>query len=47
MRAHASQIGEDSMFLSMPDRVFAGAFGTECFIRRDALAGLVEFTVRT
>jgi LmbE family N-acetylglucosaminyl deacetylase len=42
MRAHASQIGEDSMFLSMPDRVFAAAFGTECFIRRDAPAGLVE-----
>lgn len=33
MRAHASQIAEDSMFLAMPDEAFAAAFGTEWFIR--------------
>lgn len=33
MRAHASQIAEESFFLSMPDEAFAFAFGTECFIR--------------
>jgi LmbE family N-acetylglucosaminyl deacetylase len=31
MRAHASQIRDDSFFLSMPDEVFAMAFGTEWF----------------
>ena len=34
MRAHASQISEQSFFLVMPDEVFAGAFGTEWFIHR-------------
>lgn len=33
MRAHASQIGEDSFFLTMPEEAFAAAFGTEWFIR--------------
>jgi LmbE family N-acetylglucosaminyl deacetylase len=33
MRAHASQIGEQSFFLSMPDEAFAGAFGVEWYIR--------------
>jgi len=33
MRAHASQIAEDSFFLSMPDPMFAAAFGQEWFIR--------------
>jgi LmbE family N-acetylglucosaminyl deacetylase len=32
MRAHASQIPSDSIFLSMPDDVFAAAFGTEWYI---------------
>jgi LmbE family N-acetylglucosaminyl deacetylase len=32
MRTHASQIGEQSFFLVMPDDVFTGAFGTEWFI---------------
>lgn len=33
MRAHASQISEESFFLAMPDESFARAFGTEWFIR--------------
>jgi LmbE family N-acetylglucosaminyl deacetylase len=33
MRAHASQIGETSFFLTMPDDAFATAFGTEWYIR--------------
>jgi LmbE family N-acetylglucosaminyl deacetylase len=36
MRAHASQISEQSFFLLMPDEVFAGAFGTEWFIHHGA-----------
>jgi LmbE family N-acetylglucosaminyl deacetylase len=32
MRAHASQISEQSFFLTLPDEVFAMAFGTEWFI---------------
>jgi LmbE family N-acetylglucosaminyl deacetylase len=32
MRAHASQIAEDSWFLSLPPAVFELAFGTEWFI---------------
>jgi len=35
MAAHASQIGEDSFFLSLPPEAFAAAFGTEWFIRTD------------
>jgi len=34
MKAHASQITEDSFFLQMPDDVFETAFGTEWFIER-------------
>ena len=34
MRAHASQIGEQSFFLSMPDEAFTMAFGQEWFIHR-------------
>ena len=36
MRAHASQIGEQSFFLSMPDDAFTMAFGHEWFIHRGA-----------
>ncbi|MEA3020765.1 MAG: hypothetical protein QOI47_2289 [Actinomycetota bacterium] len=34
MRAHASQISEQSFFLTMPDDVFVRAFGQEWFIHR-------------
>ncbi|TNC23957.1 PIG-L family deacetylase [Amycolatopsis alkalitolerans] len=33
MRAHASQISEESFFLAMPDDQFGYVFGTEWFIR--------------
>ncbi|MGD0882417.1 MAG: PIG-L family deacetylase [Acidimicrobiales bacterium] len=33
MRAHASQITEDSFFLSMPDELFAEVWGKEWYIR--------------
>jgi LmbE family N-acetylglucosaminyl deacetylase len=33
MRAHASQIGEESFFLAMPDDAFAMVWGTEWYIR--------------
>ena len=33
MRAHASQIAEDSFFLALDEPTFAHAFGTEWFIR--------------
>jgi LmbE family N-acetylglucosaminyl deacetylase len=42
MQAHASQIGADSWFLSMPAVAFARAFGVEAFIRRGAAAGTAE-----
>ena len=42
LAAHASQIDETSVFVSMPDEIFARAFGTEWFIRRDAPDGTVE-----
>jgi LmbE family N-acetylglucosaminyl deacetylase len=42
MRAHASQIGEESFFLMMPDDVFAMAFGTEWFIRDGQGPGITE-----
>jgi LmbE family N-acetylglucosaminyl deacetylase len=42
MRAHASQIAEDSFFLAMPDDAFEAAFGTEWFRRRDLEPGIVE-----
>lgn len=34
LRAHASQVSEDSFFLQLPDDVFQVAFGTEWFIDR-------------
>lgn len=42
MRAHASQISEQSFFLAMPDEAFAFAFGTEWFIRAGAGPGITE-----
>lgn len=42
MRAHASQISEQSFFLTMPDDVFAMAFGTEWFIRAGRGPGITE-----
>jgi LmbE family N-acetylglucosaminyl deacetylase len=42
MRAHASQIGEQSFFLTMPDEAFAYAFGTEWFIRDGQGPGITE-----
>lgn len=42
MRAHASQISEQSFFLAMPDEAFAFAFGTEWFIREGAGPGITE-----
>jgi LmbE family N-acetylglucosaminyl deacetylase len=42
MAAHASQIGENSWFLQMPDDVFTEAFGYEWFIRRGAPEGARE-----
>ena len=44
MAAHASQIGETSFFLQMPDEAFEGAFGWEWFIDRTREPGgdLVE-----
>lgn len=42
MRAHASQISEQSFFLAMPDDVFGAAFGTEWFIRDGQGPGITE-----
>ncbi|NKQ52899.1 GlcNAc-PI de-N-acetylase [Amycolatopsis sp. K13G38] len=42
MRAHASQIAEDSFFLATPDEFFVGAFGTEWFIRAGQGPGVTE-----
>ncbi|WP_424184028.1 PIG-L family deacetylase [Actinokineospora sp. G85] len=42
MRAHASQIAEDSFFLALPEEAFAFAFGTEWFIRVGATPGTTE-----
>ncbi|SDD25450.1 PIG-L family deacetylase [Actinokineospora iranica] len=42
MRAHASQISEESFFLAMPDEAFAFAFGTEWFIRDGQGPGITE-----
>ncbi|MFD2418719.1 PIG-L family deacetylase [Amycolatopsis pigmentata] len=42
MRAHASQISEQSFFLAMPDNAFRYAFGTEWFIRAGAGPGITE-----
>ncbi|MCC7076645.1 MAG: PIG-L family deacetylase [Acidimicrobiia bacterium] len=45
MRAHASQIPADSLFLQLPDEAFTAAFGTEWFIRRGAAPGTRESTL--
>jgi LmbE family N-acetylglucosaminyl deacetylase len=42
MRAHASQIGEQSFFLTMPEEAFARGFGTEWFIRDGQGPGITE-----
>jgi LmbE family N-acetylglucosaminyl deacetylase len=42
MRAHASQISEQSFFLAMPDEGFGYAFGTEWFIRDGQGPGITE-----
>ena len=42
MAAHASQIPENSMFLTMPEPVFLATWGTEWFVREDAPVGLRE-----
>jgi LmbE family N-acetylglucosaminyl deacetylase len=42
MRAHASQISEQSFFLGQSDEAFAFAFGTEHFIRVGAEPGITE-----
>jgi LmbE family N-acetylglucosaminyl deacetylase len=42
MRAHASQISEQSFFLAMPDEAFRYAFGTEWFIRAGQGPGITE-----
>jgi LmbE family N-acetylglucosaminyl deacetylase len=40
IRSHRSQITDTSFFLSMPDDVFAAAFGTEWFIKHGAPLGV-------
>ena len=47
MRAHASQIAEQSFFLSMPDEAFGHAFGTEWFIRAGQGPGITETDLLT
>jgi LmbE family N-acetylglucosaminyl deacetylase len=42
MRAHTSQISEQSFFLAMPDEAFRFAFGTEWFIRAGQGPGITE-----
>jgi LmbE family N-acetylglucosaminyl deacetylase len=42
MASHASQIAENSFFLTMPDEAFAEAFGREWFILRGVPPGLRE-----
>jgi hypothetical protein len=42
MRAHASQISEQSFFLALPDDAFEVAFGTEWFIRDGQGPGFTE-----
>ncbi len=44
MRAHASQIPEDSFFLSLPDDVFELVWGTEWFIKLGSSASDVMAT---
>ena len=40
MRCHRSQITDTSFFLEMPEEMFAAAFGTEWFIKKNAPLGL-------
>jgi LmbE family N-acetylglucosaminyl deacetylase len=47
MRAHASQISEQSFFLAMPDDAFAYGFGTEWFIREGQGPGITETDLMT
>jgi LmbE family N-acetylglucosaminyl deacetylase len=47
MRAHASQITEESFFLKMPDDQFRDGFGTEWFILRGAPSGVHEYDLFT
>ena len=42
MRAHASQISDESFFLAMPDEAFTYSFGTEWFIRDGQGPGITE-----
>lgn len=42
MRAHASQISEESFFLAIPDEPFRYGFGTEWFIREGQGPGITE-----
>ncbi|MEV6611021.1 PIG-L family deacetylase [Kutzneria sp. NPDC051319] len=42
MRAHVSQISEESPFLAMPEKHFAETFGTEWFIREGQGPGITE-----
>ena len=42
MRAHASQISEQSFFLGQSDEAFAHSFGTEWYIRVGAEPGVAE-----
>jgi len=42
MAAHASQLADNSLFLSMPPAAFAAAFGTEWYRLRGAPPGLRE-----
>jgi LmbE family N-acetylglucosaminyl deacetylase len=42
MRAHASQISEESFFLAIPDDAFRFTFGTEWFIRAGQGPGITE-----
>ena len=47
MRAHASQISEQSVFLAMPVEAFAYEFGTEWFIREGQGPGITETDLLT
>jgi len=43
MRAHASQISEQSFFLAMPEEAFVAAFGTEWYIHRGVPTPVAEW----
>jgi LmbE family N-acetylglucosaminyl deacetylase len=47
MRAHASQISEQSFFLGVPDDVFKAIWGTEWFIRAGQGPGITETDLMT